>query len=583
MLKKLILPIIVITLGCRENTKTSPFMKGDTKFEQISEDFIKGYLAWRPEMSVALGIHEFDGVISNFSKDSRENELSRLKKYDQLLHNFDTTSLRPKAYYDFRILQCGIKRELFNFEVTGIYTKNPMTYAGAMDLSVYIKRNFAPLRDRLKAVIAIEKAAPVFFATAKSNLADSLAQPYIETAIQIARGFTDFFNSDLKMAFRELGKDSLMTVFDNVNHKAILELNAFITWLEKEKLPKAHNHYALGKEKYRKMLLFSEDISMDPEKILAIGQEKLEQEKAIFKATAKVINPRKKAVEVYQDLQKEHPSSNNLIRDVKKNVESIRQFILDKKIVTMPSEAQVKVKETPIYARSTSTASMDPPGPFERKATEAYYYITPVDLAWTAKQKEDWLSMFDYYTTDNVSIHEVYPGHYTQFQHLSSSQATRIEKIFESYAFMEGWAHYTEELMVEEGYGKTNDPVKSAKYHLAQSGDALLRLCRLCVSVKMHCQGMSVDDATKFFMENWYQGEKPSRQEAIRGTYDPEYLYYTLGKLQMLKLREDYKKQEGAAFTLQKFHDLVLDNGMPPIQLLRELLLKDNGIWKEIL
>jgi uncharacterized protein (DUF885 family) len=583
MLKKLILPIIVITLGCRENTKTSPFMKGDTKFEQISEDFIKGYLAWRPEMSVALGIHEFDGVISNFSKDSRENELSRLKKYDQLLHNFDTTSLRPKAYYDFRILQCGIKRELFNFEVTGIYTKNPMTYAGAMDLSVYIKRNFAPLRDRLKAVIAIEKAAPVFFATAKSNLADSLAQPYIETAIQIARGFTDFFNSDLKMAFRELGKDSLMTVFDNVNHKAILELNAFITWLEKEKLPKAHNHYALGKEKYRKMLLFSEDISMDPEKILAIGQEKLEQEKAIFKATAKVINPRKKAVEVYQDLQKEHPSSNNLIRDIKKNVESIRQFILDKKIVTMPSEAQVKVKETPIYARSTSTASMDPPGPFERKATEAYYYITPVDLAWTAKQKEDWLSMFDYYTTDNVSIHEVYPGHYTQFQHLSSSQATRIEKIFESYAFMEGWAHYTEELMVEEGYGKTNDPVKSAKYHLAQSGDALLRLCRLCVSVKMHCQGMSVDDATKFFMENWYQGEKPSRQEAIRGTYDPEYLYYTLGKLQMLKLREDYKKQEGAAFTLQKFHDLVLDNGMPPIQLLRELLLKDNGIWKEIL
>ena len=558
-------------------------MKGDTKFEQISDDFIKGYLAWRPEASVILGIHDFDGVISNFSKDSRENELARLKKYDQLLNDFDTTSLSPKAYYDLRILQCGIKRELFNFEVVEAFTKNPMTYAGALDVSVYIKRNFAPLRDRLKSVIAIEKEAPEFFSTAKSNLDDSLAKPYIETAIQIARGFTDFFNSDLKTAFKELEKDSLMTVFDSVNDSAIKELNAFISWLEKEKLPKANNHYALGKEKYRKMLLYSEAITMAPEKILSIGQAKLEQEKAIFNATAKVINPRKKAVEVYHDLQKEHPTSNNLISDVKKDVESIRQFIVDKKLVTMPSESHVQVKETPTYARSTSTASMDPPGPFEKKATEAYYYVTPVDQTWTAKQKEDWLSMFDYYTTDNVTIHEVYPGHYIQFQHLNASRADKIEKIFASYAFMEGWAHYTEELMVEEGFGKTNDPVKSAKYHLAQSGDALLRLCRLCVSIRMHCEGMSVDDATKFFMNNWYQGEQPSRQEAIRGTFDPEYLYYTLGKLQMLRLRDDYKKQEGAHFTLQKFHDLVLDNGMPPIQLLREMLLKDKGIWKEIL
>jgi uncharacterized protein (DUF885 family) len=226
---------------------------------------------------------------------------------------------------------------------------------------------------------------------------------------------------------------------------------------------------------------------------------------------------------------------------------------------------------------------MDSPGPFEKKAIEAYFYITPVDPKWTEIQKEDWLSMFDYYTTNITTIHEVYPGHYTQFAHLNASSATKIEKIFGSYAFVEGWAHYTEKIMIDEGYGKTGDPIKSAKYRLAQSGEALLRLCRLCVSINTHCKGMSVDDATKFFMDNWYQGEKPSRQEAIRGTFDPGYLYYSLGKLMMLKLRDDYQRQEGDNFSLQQYHDLILENGMPPIQILREKLLKDKNIWGDIL
>jgi len=249
----------------------------------------------------------------------------------------------------------------------------------------------------------------------------------------------------------------------------------------------------------------------------------------------------------------------------------------------MPSEVRVKVEETPAYARATSTASMDTPGPFETKATEAYYYITPVDPKWTPKQQEDWLAQFNFYTTDVVSIHEAYPGHYTQFLHLNASDASKIQKIFGSYAFIEGYAHYTEKMLIDAGYGNSGDPIKAAKYRLAQSGDALLRICRLCVSIKTHCQGMNVDEATKFFMDNWYQGDKPSRQEALRGTYDPGYLFYTLGKLQILKLREDYKKQEGGSYSLQKFNDAMLDNGMPPIQIMRELLLKDKKEWHKIL
>jgi uncharacterized protein (DUF885 family) len=249
----------------------------------------------------------------------------------------------------------------------------------------------------------------------------------------------------------------------------------------------------------------------------------------------------------------------------------------------MPSEVRVQVQEMPKYLRSLGTASMDVPGPFEKNASEAYYYITPVDPTWTAKQKEDWLAMFDYYTTDNVTIHEAYPGHYTQFLHLNASGATTIEKIFGSYAFIEGWAHYTEQMMMDEGFGNDGDSIRAAKYRLAQSGDALLRICRLCVSVKMHCQGMTMEEGTKFFMDNWYQGEKPSSQEALRGTFDPGYLFYTVGKLQIQKLRSDYQKQEGSNYSLKKFHDLMLDNGMPPIRLLRQKLLKDKSEWDKVL
>jgi uncharacterized protein (DUF885 family) len=220
---------------------------------------------------------------------------------------------------------------------------------------------------------------------------------------------------------------------------------------------------------------------------------------------------------------------------------------------------------------------MDTPGPFEEKATQAFYYITPVDKSWPAKQQEQWLNMFNYYFTDIVSVHEAYPGHYVQFLHLNASGATKIEKIFGSYAFTEGWAHYTEKMVIEEGFGGP-DSLKAAKYHLAQLNGSLLRLCRLCVSIKTHCEGMSLDDATKFFQENAYYEYKPAYQEALRGTFDPGYLSYTLGKLQILQLREDYKKQEGVDFSLQKFHDALLDNGMAPVELVRELLIKeDNG------
>lgn len=575
--------LLIFLLNCNTNDQTTGQNNADETFQKIADDFLQGYLEWRPQAAVALGFHEYDGKVTDLRKGSLEAELKRLKDYEQRLSGIDTSSLSQKQFYDFRILGSAIRNEIFGFEGLQYYTRNPMLYAGVVDVNLYIKRNYAPLEQRLGYVISTEKQVPAIVAAAKENLQDSLPKPFIETAISMAEGSADFLKGDLLVALKEIKNDSLMARFRQANDSAIHALNDFISWLKNEKLPRANAKYELGTDNYRKMLLYAEDITLSPEEILEIGLAELKREQERFNAAARIIDPSKKPLDVLEDVQKEHPDAESLIPATRKNLELIRQFVIDKDIVTMPSEVRVQVKETPQYARATSTASMDVPGPFEKKATEAYYYITPVEPGWTKKQKDDWLSMFDFYTTDNVTIHEAYPGHYTQFLHLNASAATTIEKIFGSYAFIEGWAHYCEKMVMDEGFGDNGDSVRAAKYRLAQSGDALLRLCRLCVSVKMHCQGMTVEEGTKFFMENWYQGEKPSQQEAIRGTFDPGYLFYTVGKLQILKLRDDYRKQEGTNYSQKKFHDQLLDNGMPPVRLLREVLLKDKSTWDDVL
>lgn len=587
MKKIFILPIILVftLISCNKKQENNDIASGsgDEAFLKLSEEYITKSLEWNPQTGVYLGLHEYDGKLGDFSKPNIDKRVTSLKKFDQEFSAIDSTTLSKRNYYDWKIIKSNVKNELFSFEDLKLFTKNPMVYAGAIDVNIYIQRNFAPIEQQIKSIIAIEKSAPKFFENAKANLQDSLALPHIKLAIDIARGSASFLGKDLLVALKNVKNDSLMKSFNDTNQKAIASINDFAAFLEKEKLPKANNKYAIGIENYKKMLLYQEEIKLSPDEILAIGLKELKKEQASFNAAAKIINPNKKPIDVYNEMQKEHPTAQDLIPHARKNIEAIRQYLIDHKIITMPSEVRVKIQETPAYARSTSTASMDSPGPFETKATQAFYYITPVDPKWTPKQQEDWLAQFNFYTTDIVSIHEAYPGHYTQFLHSNASKTSKIQKIFMSYAYVEGWAHYTEKMMIDEGYGNTGDPIKAAKYRLAQSGDALLRICRLCVSINTHCHGMNVDDATKFFMNNWYQGDKPSRQEALRGTYDPGYLFYTLGKLQILKLREDYKKQEGSNYSLQKFNDAMLDNGMPPIQILREILLKDEKIWGAIL
>ena len=562
----------------------------DAEYDGVAEEYVKTYLAAHPLQGTALGLHEYDGKISDYSRLAIDAELSRLRRFDDRLAKFDPAKLSLRQSIDLRILQAAVKRELFEIQDMSVFERNPMVYARAGDVNVYIKRNFAPLEDRVRSLVAIESQIPNILIAARTNLDEKLPKPFIELAIQIARGSADFLKKDLVAAVSGLKDEQLRVAFQAANRKAANALNDYATWLEREKLPKATLDFALGEEKFGRFLAQTELVNLPPQKVLEIGMAQLKAEQEAFAEAAKKIDPNKPAIEVFKQIQSEHPAPDKLIPDIAKDLDKLRKYVVNRRLVGIPSEVRAKVKETPQYLRATSFASMDTPGPFEKRATEAYYYVTPTEEDWPEQEKEEWLTAFNYYTSDVVSIHEVYPGHYVQFLHLNASTASKVEKIFGSYAFIEGWAHYCEKMMIDEGFGSpsnsspSEDDVKrAAKYRMAQADEALLRLCRLCVSIKVHTQNMSIDEATKFFQDNCYYEQKPARQEAMRATFDPGYLNYTLGKLQILKLRDDYKAQQGDNFSLQKFHNELLSHGMPPIRLLREIMLKDQSKWDQVL
>ena len=582
--------LLVVLVAFSMTKVVSAAQPQDAEYDAVAEEYVKTYLAAHPLQGTALGLHEYDGKISDYSRLALDAELSRLRRFEDRLAKFDPAKLSPRQSIDLRILQAAVKRELFEMQDMSAFERNPMVYARAGDVNVYVKRNFAPLEDRVRSLVAIESQIPNILIAARTNLDDKLPKPFVELAIQIARGSADFLKKDLIAAVSGLKDDQLRVAFQAANRKAANALSDYATWLEREKLPKATLDFALGEEKFARFLTQTELVDLPPQKVLEIGMTQLKAEQEAFAEAAKKIDPNKPAIEVFKQVQSEHPASDKLIPDIAKDLDKIRKYVVARKLVGIPSEVRAKVKETPQYLRATSFASMDTPGPFEKRATEAYYYVTPTEEDWPAQEKEEWLTAFNYYTSDVVSIHEVYPGHYVQFLHLNASSASKVEKIFGSYAFIEGWAHYCEKMMIDEGFGgpsnsspSEDDLKRAAKYRMAQADEALLRLCRLCVSIKVHTQKMSIDEATKFFQDNCYYEPKPARQEAMRATFDPGYLNYSLGKLQILKLRDDYKAQQGNEFSLQKFHNELLSHGMPPIRLLREIMLKDKSKWDQVL
>lgn len=572
--------LLLLTLGI--HVQAVPAAEADRQFETLTTEYLKGHYAFRPASAVKLGWHEYDGQMPEYSRESLDKEYARLKLYDQKLAAVAVDQLPPALRIDYQILRAAIKEELFWFDGTESFERNPMTYPRAFKPSMYLTRSWAPLEDRLKLIIQMERRTPALFANARANLKKPLARAFVETAIKVTDGAASFLEKDVKLALTDVKDKALLAEFEVANQIALKELRDYSQWLKSEHLPHAQERFALGREKYHRMVRDQELVEATPEEILKIGLRELKREQEVFRQAAKVIDPNKPALEVFSVIQNDHPTAANLIPDIAKNCESIRQFILDKRICSIPSEVRAVVAETPSYNRATSFASMNSPGPFEKKGLEAYYYVTPVDAMWTAVQQKEWLTAFNYYTSDVLSIHEAYPGHYVQHLHANAAPVSTLRKIFSSYAFVEGWAHYTEQMVLDEGFGNT-DKIQAAKYRMAQADESLLRYCRLCCAIQMHCGDMTVDEATKFFQDNCYYAEQPARQEAVRGSFDPGYLNYSLGKLMIFKLREDWRKQEGDKFSMLRFHDTMLGQGMPQIPLLRQIMLKDKSQWNAAL
>ncbi len=536
----------------------------------LIEEYMQAYFEANPVMASSwLGLHHYDGRLPDLSRDSFEKRVAALKDLQSRVEQLPDPGDKD-SHFDRELLLRSIRDELFATEDIRGHENNPMFYANLLDVSAYIKRDYAPLTERLDKLVQHLAQIPAVLEAAKQHLETALAKPVLETSIGMYEGLISYYEHDVTASVARANSPDLTARFEAAREKAVAAIRDFIQLLT-GRLPQAHFNFAIGAEKYRKMLASSELVDLPVEKVLEVGERNLADNLRELREVCERIRPGATVHEIMLEVSKHHPTPESLVPDTRNKLEEVRQFLIDHKIVTVPSEVRCQVQETPPFMR-WAFAFMDPPGPFETVATEAFYYLTPVEPEWPDQQKEEWLTKFDYYTLQDVSVHEAYPGHYLHFLH-TQLVPQPLRKMVGAYSFVEGYAHYTEQMMLEEGYAS-----EDLRYKVGQLLEALLRNCRYIASVKMHTQGMTVDEAARFLMENAFMEETPARSEAVRGTFDPGYLNYTLGKLLLLKLREDYKAEKGASFNLQEFHDRVLAYGAPPIPLLRAVLLEhDNG------
>jgi uncharacterized protein (DUF885 family) len=536
----------------------------------LIEEYMQAYFEANPVMASSwLGLHEYDGRLPDLSRESFDRRVAALKELQSRVEQLPVTQDK-ESHFDRELLLRSIRDELFATEDIRGHETNPMFYANLLDVSGYIKRDYAPLAERLEKMVRHLAQVPAVLEAARQHLETALAKPVLETSIGMYEGLISYYAQDVAASVAQANSPDLTARFEATSEQAVAAIRDFIQLLTGW-LPQAHFNFAIGAEKYRRMLATGEMVDLPVEKVLEVGERNLADNLREMREVCEKIRPGATVQEIMLEVSKHHPTAESLVPDTRNKLEEVRQFLIDHQIVTVPSEVRCQVQETPPFMR-WAFAFMDPPGPFETVATEAFYYLTPVEPEWTDQQKEEWLTKFDYYTLQDVSVHEAYPGHYLHFLH-TQLVPQPFRKMVGAYSFVEGYAHYTEQMMLEEGYAS-----EDLRYKVGQLVEALLRNCRYIASIKMHTKGMTVDEATRFLMENAFMEETPARSEAVRGTFDPGYLNYTLGKLLLLKLREDYKAEKGDSFNLQEFHDRVLAYGAPPIPLLRTVLLEnDNG------
>jgi uncharacterized protein (DUF885 family) len=538
----------------------------------VDSYFDEAVFPFSPSNAVQEGFHAYDSQLEDFSQAAIQKEVAAARRFETRFTAFPATQLTAEQQADRDMVLSNIHATLLEMESIRMWEKDPDQYASTASGAAFVimSRTFAPADVRLRALIAREKLMPKLFADGKANLKNP-PKIYTEVAIQQVPDIITFFQNDVPLAFKDVKDAALLNEFHQANAAVIQELQSWLVWLKQDLLARSKGDYKLGADNYRKKLLYDEMVDIPLDKLLEIGYADLRKNQEAFRDTAKKIDPKKTPQQILNEAEKDHPPADKMLQAFRDTLSGLREYIVQHHLMTIPSPVMPIVEETPPFMRALTSASMDTPGPYEKVAKEAFFNVTLPEKTWSAAQTEDYLRSFNRGTIASTAIHEAFPGHYVQFLWMPTAPS-KVRKLISANTYVEGWAHYCEQMMIDEGYGGGD-----LKLRLGQLQDALLRDARFVVGIKLHTGQMTFEQGVDFFVKEGFQTKTTGERETKRGTSDATYLYYTLGKLEIMKLREDYKKLRGSAYTIEEFHNSFLSQGMPPIQIVRRKMLGNDS------
>ncbi|HKP68331.1 MAG TPA: DUF885 domain-containing protein, partial [Pyrinomonadaceae bacterium] len=527
-----------------------------TAWDSHVEKFLTDYFAANPTFAVVQGRHEFDGKFPDWSADGLTREIARLKGEREKAAAFKDDQLDERQRFERDYLISQIDKDIFWRETADQPHVNPYWYADAIDPDVYVSRPYAPLESRIKSYTTYAKNVPAALEQIKGNLKAPLAMNLIKIGRQTIGGLADFYEKDVVKIFEPVPDPQLQSEFKTANAAAAKAIRDFDAWLGSQEAT-ATNNFALGADKFKLMLKQTEGVDIDLAELEKIARADLDRNLAAVKAECDKYAPGISLVECNKKANERKAPGSDLVDAATKQLADLRKFIQEKDIVTIPGTEECKVAIAPPY-KAWNFAYINIPGPYET-GLPSIYYVSPPDPSWPKEKQDEYLPgegslLF-------TSVHEGYPGHFLHFLHSNRSKS-KFGQVFVGYAFAEGYAHYTEEMMYDAGLGAGD-----TELHLGQLQEALLRNVRFLSAIGLHTKGMTVEESKKMFIEQGLQDEGSADQQSARGTFDPAYLNYTMGKLMIRKLREDWTASRGGRQAWKQFHDAFLSYGGPPIPL----------------
>jgi uncharacterized protein (DUF885 family) len=548
----------------------APFPAADRRFQELARRYIEATWAFSPSWATTMGRHEYDARLEDFSRASIHREITLCESTLKLLRAMPRAKLSEPVRIDYDLLETRIQANLFDLTEVRGWERNPGIYAYGEAIFGLMARTYAPPEVRLRRVIARLGQVPRQFAAARANLKHP-PELFTRLAASECGGSVDFLEHEVPGAFAAVKDSALWRDYRAASTRAIEATRAYARWLNDTLLARSDGSFVLGEERYRKKLQYEEMVSLPIDTLLAAGQREMDRLEARYRAAGRRIDPNAPLDSLAERMRRDHPSADSLLPFVRGLLEDIRSACGSLHFIEVPSEVRCRVRPTPSFAADRSFASLDAPGAFETKADEAYFNVTTPDPSWSPGRIEEHLRGYSRWSVPSVSLHEAYPGHYVHFLY-GKRAPTFVRKSMGCGSFAEGWAVYCEEGMLDQGYRK-GDP----RFEFGVMRWALVRACRFQVGIRVHTRGMTMDQAVQYFVDHAGMERANAEREAYRAAFDPTYIIYELGALQIRKLRDDVARTQGAAFDLARFHESMLSQGSLPVALLRRVLLHDDG------